>query len=173
VSICTGSLFLARAGVLKGLAATTHPDHDVELEQICQFASAYDSEHRTEVLTDARYVVNNARFDLGDPEDEEAQNPFIQTREQYLLSKKERRKSNARRGSVSLKRSNTIPEEASHRAEKRLGGMRVITAGGVSSGIDATLYLASAYVSVESAEEAARVMQFEWSKGVVVDSIDF
>ncbi|KAK6355181.1 hypothetical protein TWF696_004299 [Orbilia brochopaga] len=175
MSVCTGSLFLAQAGVLRGLYATTHPDYDVQLEMICQYASAYTEEHRTEVLQNCRYVVNNARFDIGDPEDEAApQNPFIQTYDQYILSRKERRKSNARRGSVSHRLSMTIPENVTARASKRLGGLRVITAGGVMSGIDAALYVASAYVSVEAAEESARIMQhFDWHKGVVVDSIDF
>ncbi|KAJ6261013.1 hypothetical protein Dda_3678 [Drechslerella dactyloides] len=175
MSVCTGSLFLAQAGVLRGLYATTHPDFDVQLEMICQYASAYTEEHRTEVLQNCRYVVNNARFDIGDPEDESApQNPFIQTFEQYTLSRKERRKSNARRGSVSHRLSMSIPENVTARASKRLGGLRVITAGGVMSGIDAALYVASAYVSVEAAEESARIMQhFDWHKGVVVDSIDF
>ncbi|KAF3921899.1 hypothetical protein ABW20_dc0100748 [Dactylellina cionopaga] len=174
MSVCTGALFLAQAGVLQGLYATTHPDHDVRLEMLCQHASAHDTENRTEVLTGARYVVNNARFDVGDTEDEESANPFIQSYDQYILSKKERRKSNARRGSISRRLSMTIPENVSARATKRLGGLRVITAGGVMSGIDASLYVASAYVSVESAEESARIMQhFDWHKGVVVDSIDF
>ncbi|KAF3936935.1 hypothetical protein ABW19_dt0207488 [Dactylella cylindrospora] len=173
LSVCTGSLFLGAAGVLQGLAATTHPDYDVKFEEICQFASAYTNENRTDVMQDVRYVVNNARFDIGDPEDDEAPpNPFIQTREQYLLSKKERRKSNARRGSLSHKLS-ALPENVTTRASRRLGGLRVITAGGITSGIDAALYVVSAYVSVESAEEVARIMQYDWEKGVVVDSIDF
>lgn len=67
----------------------------------------------------------------------------------------------------------TLEENVEGRKQKRMGGLRVITAGGVTSGIDAALYLASAYVSVESAEEVARLMQFHWVKGVVVDSIDF
>ncbi|KAK6544287.1 hypothetical protein TWF694_000989 [Orbilia ellipsospora] len=175
MSVCTGSLFLGQAGVLQGLYATTHPDYDVKLEMICQHASAHDTENRTEVLQNCRYVVNNARFDIDDPEDEEApKNPFIQSYDEYILSKKERRKSVARKGSISRRLSTTIPENVTARATKRLGGLRVITAGGVMSGIDAALYLASAYVSIESAEEAARIMQhFDWQKGVVVDSIDF
>ncbi|EPS38673.1 hypothetical protein H072_7565 [Dactylellina haptotyla CBS 200.50] len=175
LSVCTGSLFLAQAGVLQGLYATTHPDYDVQLEMICQHASAHDTENRTEVLQNCRYVVNNARFDIGDTEDEEAPpNPFIQSYDEYILSKKERRKSNARKGSISRRLSTTIPENVAARSTKRLGGLRVITAGGVMSGIDASLYLASAYVSIDAAEEAARVMQHhDWQKGVVVDAIDF
>jgi len=174
MSVCTGSLFLAKAGVLQGLAATTHPDYDIQMEQICQVASAYVTDDRTDVMQDVRYVVNNARFDIDDPEDDEAPpNPFIQSRDQFLLSRKERRKSNARKGSFSYKQSTLQEENIAARAGKRLGGLRVITAGGVTSGIDAALYVASAYVSVDSAEEVGRIMQYEWTKGVVVDSIDF
>jgi transcriptional regulator GlxA family with amidase domain len=54
----------------------------------------------------------------------------------------------------------------------RLGGLRVITSGAVTSGLDAALYLVCAMVSVESAEEVARKLQFTWTKGVVVDAID-
>ncbi|EWC46791.1 hypothetical protein DRE_04036 [Drechslerella stenobrocha 248] len=173
LSVCTGSLFLAKAGVLRGLYATTHPEYDTQLEMICQHAASHVTEHRTEILS-CRYVVNNARFDIEDPEDESApQNPFIQTLEQYKRAQQERRKSNARRGSVSYKQA-SIPENTAARAAKRLGGLRVITAGGVMSGIDAALYVSSAYVSIEAAKDAALVMQhFDWQKGVVVDSIDF
>jgi len=40
------------------------------------------------------------------------------------------------------------------------------------SGVDAALYLVSAHVSVESAEDVAKFLQYEWKKGVVVNSID-
>jgi len=63
-------------------------------------------------------------------------------------------------------------ESITRRQHLRLGGLRVITSGGVMSGVDATLYLVSAHVSVESAEEVARFLQYEWKKGVVVNSID-
>jgi transcriptional regulator GlxA family with amidase domain len=53
-----------------------------------------------------------------------------------------------------------------------LGGLRVITTGGPASGLDATMYLVSALVSHETAQEAARVLQYTWIKGVVVDAID-
>lgn len=73
---------------------------------------------------------------------------------------------------MSFKGSNNRRESIARRAAMRLGGLRVITAGGVSAGIDATLYLVSAMVSDEAAEEAARVMQWTWTKGLVVDGLD-
>lgn len=73
---------------------------------------------------------------------------------------------------MSFKGSNTRRESIARRAAMRLGGLRVITSGGVSAGIDATLYLISACVSEESAEEVARVMQWTWNKGIVVDGLD-
>lgn len=63
-------------------------------------------------------------------------------------------------------------ESIARRAAMRLGGLRVITAGGVAAGIDASLYLVSVLVSEESANEVARIMQVTWTKGVVVDGID-
>jgi len=54
----------------------------------------------------------------------------------------------------------------------RLGGLRVITSGGVAAGIDAALYLVGVLVSEESANEVARVMQVDFKKGIVVDGID-
>jgi transcriptional regulator GlxA family with amidase domain len=54
----------------------------------------------------------------------------------------------------------------------RLGGLRVVTAGGNSSGIDASLYLISALVDDECAAEVARIMCWTWNKGVVVDGLD-
>lgn len=53
-----------------------------------------------------------------------------------------------------------------------MGGLRVITSGGVAAGIDAALYVVSALVSIESANEVARFMQVTWTKGVVVDGVD-
>lgn len=58
------------------------------------------------------------------------------------------------------------------RAAMRLGGLRVITAGGVSAGVDAALYLVSALVEDTVAQEVARVMEWNWVKGVVVDGLD-
>lgn len=162
LSVCTGSLFLAQAGILSGLSATTHPDYLTKFENLCSQAATQNLAERTDVVEDARYVVNNLRFDLGD----EDENPYIRKKSEA------RRPSNARKGSMSFKGSNNRRESIARRAAMRLGGLRVITAGGVSAGIDATLYLVSAMVSDEAAEEAARVMQWTWTKGLVVDGLD-
>ncbi|MDA4131996.1 MAG: hypothetical protein OK454_02560 [Thaumarchaeota archaeon] len=76
------------------------------------------------------------------------------------------------KGSMSFKGSNTRRESIARRAAMRLGGLRVITGGGVSAGADAALYLVSVMVSEEAAEECARIMQWTWAKGVVVDGLD-
>jgi transcriptional regulator GlxA family with amidase domain len=69
LAIDIGSLLLAQQGMLEGLAATTHPDYYVRLETICQESARRDMSMRTDVMEE-RYVVNNARFDLGEnPED--------------------------------------------------------------------------------------------------------
>lgn len=73
---------------------------------------------------------------------------------------------------MSFKGSNTRRESIARRAAMRLGGLRVITSGGVTAGIDAALYLVSVLVSEESANEVARVMQVTWTKGIVVDGLD-
>lgn len=180
MSVCTGSLFLAKANALKGLSATTHPDFDIQLEKLCQSAAAGDTNDRTDVMQDVRYVVNNARFDLvPEEEDSEAEgttdmksNPFVLSKSEYLASRQQRRRSSARKGSFSFKESNMRRESISRRQNMRLGGLRVITSGGVMSGVDAALYLVSAHVSVESAEEVAKFLQYNWTKGVVVNSID-
>lgn len=54
----------------------------------------------------------------------------------------------------------------------RLGGLRVITSGGVSAGLDASLYLVSILVDDDTANEVARVIQHNWTKGLVVDGLD-
>lgn len=69
-------------------------------------------------------------------------------------------------------KSATRRESIVRRAAMRLGGLRVITSGGVAAGLDAALYLVSVMVSEESANEVARVMQMTWTKGVVVDGLD-
>lgn len=71
-----------------------------------------------------------------------------------------------------MKGSNSRRESIARRAAMRLGGLRVITAGGVTSGIDAALYLVGVLVSDESAQEVARVLQVDFQKGIVVDGID-
>ena len=109
-----------------------------------------------------RYVVNNARFDLGENPDE---NP-------YIFSRKPRKGSVARKGSMSWRQSNNRRESIARRAAMKLGGLRVVTTGGSTAGLDASLYLVSAMVSNECAEEVARVLDYKWNKGVVVDSID-
>jgi transcriptional regulator GlxA family with amidase domain len=69
LAIDVGSLLLAQQGMLEGLAATTHPDYYVRLETICQDAARRDMSMRTDVMEE-RYVVNNARFDLGENPDD-------------------------------------------------------------------------------------------------------
>ena len=73
---------------------------------------------------------------------------------------------------MSFSASNTRRESITRRAAMRLGGLRVITAGGVSAGIDAALYLVNILVDEEIAEEAARYIQHTWTKGTVVDGLD-
>lgn len=160
LAIDTAALLLAKQGVLRGLGATTHPDYYIKFEKLCQEASAMDSGERTDVMEE-RYVVNNARFDLGEDLDE---NPYV--------FKKGRRTSSARKGSIARRESNARRENIVRRASMKLGGLRVITTGGTTSGLDASLYLVSAMVSHEVAQETSRVMQYTWIKGVVVDAID-
>jgi hypothetical protein len=188
MSVCTGSLFLGETGILSGLSATTHPDFMAKFEIVCSNAAQRDMADRADVM-DARYVVNNLRFDLGENEDE---NPYLLTKQQYREKRRMsqsgggsapaspieeranggRRASAARKGSISLKISNTRRESVLKRANLRLGGLRVLTTSGVLSGIDGALYLVGALVSEDSAEEVARIMCHKWSKGVVVDGTD-
>jgi len=161
LSICTGSLFLAQQGILSGLKATTHPDFYAKFEKICSEVAQRDLAERTDVVEE-RYVVNNLRFDLGNVDE----NPYVRRKSDA------RRPSMGRKGSNAWKESNTRRESNARRASLRLGGLRVITSGGVTCGIDASLYLVSIYVSEESATEVARVMQYTWNKGIVVDGID-
>lgn len=168
LSIDNGSHVLAKAGALKGMSATTNPDSYIALELLGQQASAYESSERTDVMDD-RYIVNNARFDLGDIDE----NPFVMSKEEAVMSKRDRRRSsNARKGSFALRESNMRRESNARRAALRLGGMRVVTSNAVASGLDAALYLVCALVSVEAAEECARVLGVQWTRGVVVNSID-
>lgn len=161
MAIGTASLFLAQVGTLSGLSATTHPDYYAKFENICSQSSQRDLTERANVLEE-RYVVNNLRFDLGDPDE----NPYIRKKSDA------RRPSNARKGSNAWKESNTRRESNARRAAMLLGGLRVITAGGTGCGMDAALYLVSIMVSVDTANEVARILQHNWTKGVVVDGID-
>jgi len=162
MSICTGALFLAQQGILGGLTATTHPDYFAKFENLCSQVAMRDLSARTDVVEE-RYVVNNLRFDLGENPDE---NPYIRRKSDA------RRPSMGRKGSNAWKESNNRRESNARRAALRLGGLRVITAGGISAGLDATLYLVNIMVSEEASAEAARVMQHTWIKGIVVDGID-
>ncbi|KAK1759434.1 protein DJ-1 [Echria macrotheca] len=162
LSVCTGSLLLAQQGILAGLSATTHPDFIIKFENLCSQAAVRDLGERTDVIEDARYVVNNLRFELGD----EDENPYIRRKSDA------RRPSNARKGSISFKGSNSRRESIARRAAMRLGGLRVITSGGVAAGMDAALYLVGVLVSDETANEVARIMQLSFNKGIVVDGID-
>ncbi|CAK1365547.1 unnamed protein product [Cercospora beticola] len=186
MSVCTGSLILGEAGVLAGLTATTHPDFITKFEILCSNAVQRDMSDRVDVVEE-RYVVNNLRYDLGENEDE---NPYILSRKELKEQKRRkssggmppieeksngtggRRPSNARKGSISLKQSNARRESVLKRANLRLGGMRVITTSGISSGIDGALYMVGALVSDDAAEEVARKMCYTWKKGIVVDGVD-
>ncbi|KAF2157159.1 class I glutamine amidotransferase-like protein [Myriangium duriaei CBS 260.36] len=160
-SVCTGAFLLAHQGILAGQCATTHPDAYTKFENLLKSVAQRDMSERTDLMEE-RYVVNNPRFDLGD----EDENPYIRRRSDA------RRPSNARKGSNSWKESNTRRESNARRQSLALGGLRIITSGGITTGLDASLYLVSAMVSLDSANEVARVMQYEWHKGVVVKGVD-
>jgi len=161
LSICTGSMLLAQIGILNGLSATTHPDYYTKFEKLCSEACQRDLAERCDVVEE-RYVVNNLRFDLGDIDE----NPYVRRKSDA------RRPSNARKGSNAWRESNTRRESNARRAALRLGGLRVITTGGITAGLDASLYLVSIMVTEESANEVTRIMQYTWNKGIVVDGID-
>jgi putative intracellular protease/amidase len=171
LAIDVASLGLASQGLLEGLAATTHPDYYTRLETLCQEAATRDLSMRTDVMEE-RYVVNNARFDLGDNPDD---NPYIIRKKQIEPDGPNtagaRRKSIARKGSNAF-RDSRRRESIIRRASMPLGGMRVITTGGVTAGLDASLYLVGSLVSHDSALEVARTIQYTWVKGVTVDAID-
>jgi len=161
LSVCTGSMLLAQVGILNGLSATTHPDYYTKFEKVCSEACQRDLAERCDVVEE-RYVVNNLRFDLGDVDE----NPYVRRKSDA------RKPSFTRKGSNAWKESNTRRESNARRASLRLGGLRVITSGGTTSGFDASLYLVSIMVNEEAAAEVARLMQYTWIKGVVVDGID-
>jgi len=165
LSVCTGSLFLAEKGILSGLSATCHPDFMTKFEFICSHSAVRDGVERTDVIEDSRYVVNNLRFDIGD----EDENPYVRRNSDAGT---DRRPSNARKGSISFKNSSSRRESMTRRAAMRLGGLRVITSGGISSGLDASLYLVSILVDDEAAKQVAHIIQHEWVKGTVVDGLD-
>ena len=170
ISVGTGSMLLARAGVLQGFTATGHPDYDIKLEKMCQEASAYSAANRTEVMQET-YIVNNARFDLGDMDE----NPFIVDKrelEEIQSHKQRRRSSHARKGSFSFRESNLRRENSARRANLRLGGLRVITSNAGTAGMDAALYLVCAMADEESAQDVANTLGYQWKKGVIVDSLD-
>jgi hypothetical protein len=58
-----------------------------KFEILCSNAAQRDLQERTDVVEDARYVVNNLRFELGD----EDENPYVRRK-----SDTDRRPSNAR-----------------------------------------------------------------------------
>jgi len=163
LSVCTGSLLLAQQGILCGLSATTHPDYWAKFEKLCSEISRRDLAERCDVVEE-RYVVNNLRFDLGENPEE---NPYV------------RRKSDARRPSIPARKGSNVWKDSNRRRESmikraalRLGGLRVITSGGVTCGLDASLYIVSIMVSEESAKDVEKEMCYEWKKGIVVDGID-
>lgn len=105
MTICTGALFAAEAGVLNGLTATTHP---VGYEQLREITAR---KGKTDVL-EVRYVVNK------------------------------------------------VDEEK---------GLRVITSGGISCGMDSSLWLIGDLVGTESRDKVAETLQYaQREEGIVL-----
>lgn len=92
LSVCTGSLLLAKAGVLEGMKATTHHLAFDMLEKLSP---------GTTIVSEQRYVDNG----------------------------------------------------------------HIITAAGVSAGIDMSLYVIGKIIGVEQAEKIALYMEYDWRKG--------
>jgi transcriptional regulator GlxA family with amidase domain len=103
LSVCTGSLFLAEAGVLDGLSATTHTKFYGALTEVAR------AKGNTKVLEE-RFVVNK----------------------------------------VDGK------------------GLRIVTSGGVSCGMDSCLWLIEEVAGRESRERVAEIVQYAWREGVVL-----
>jgi len=104
LSVCTGSLFIAAAGVLDGLAATTHAGYYSNLQEIA--ASKGD----TKVLEE-RFVVNK------------------------------------------------VNEEK---------GLRIVTSGGVTCGLDSCIWLVGEIAGKDCKEQSAREVQYTYNEGVVL-----
>jgi transcriptional regulator GlxA family with amidase domain len=101
LSVCTGSLFLAQAGALKGLTATTHPYSYEKLPKLCDGQATVVKE---------RYVVNKVNEN----------------------------------------------------------GLRVITSGGVSCGLDACMWLINEVAGKECVDKVLEIVQYAWREGIVV-----
>lgn len=107
LSVCTGSLFLASQGLLKGLISCTHPNFVGKLLEICNEQGAGAESTR---VVDERYVVNHVNET----------------------------------------------------------GLRVITSGGISCGLDASLWLLEEVAGQKAREQVGRHTQYAWRKGLVV-----
>ncbi|CZR67150.1 uncharacterized protein PAC_17049 [Phialocephala subalpina] len=163
-AVSTGSLFLAHLGLLNGLSATTHPYEFTKFEKICSASAQRELADRCDVMEE-RYVVNNLRYDLGNLDE----NPYVRRKADVAARRPSMQQ---RKGSNAWKESNTRRESIIRRSEIRLGGLRVITTGGMTCGFDASLYLVAIMVSDEASAEVGRFMQYEWKKGIVIDGID-
>lgn len=103
-SVCTGAFLLGAAGVLPGMAITTHHRATDELQEICD-----------------RFGKDGARTSV--------------VHKRYIDG-------------------GFLPG----------GFVRLLTAGGVSSGLDASFHLVRLYTSSEMAAFISRVMEYEWTE---------
>ncbi|KAL2062091.1 hypothetical protein VTL71DRAFT_6357 [Oculimacula yallundae] len=105
LSVCTGALFLAEAGILgDGMKATTHPLFYGQLEELCK------GKGDVEVVKD-RFVVNKVNEGKG---------------------------------------------------------LRIITSGGVSCGLDSCLWLIEDVAGKECKENVAKMIQYSFNEGIVL-----
>eukprot|EP01135_Chromosphaera_perkinsii_P009175 Nk52_evm10s1671 gene=Nk52_evmTU10s1671 len=157
LSVCTGALILGKAGLLGGLSVATHW-RAVKLMR--------EEVPGCTVVEKKRFVVSNWPFEKSKVKKSAESGDLWEWKEDIDVFLNENKPYEVEEVEMATE---SDPQGAVAGAGRRYGG-RLVTSGGISSGIDMAFYVVARLFGIKCARETALAMEYDLNEAVVFAS---